>query len=761
MLAGTVQERSVNYPAPPNTVYPAIDFETFSPAGFVWDPARGKWSAPKGATRKGISAVGVAVYTEHPGAEVLSCSYDLLDGRGVRFWKPGMPSPRDLFDHLDGGGNLEAHNLMFEFMTWMNICVPKYGWPSLEPYRAQLRCSMARCHVSGLPGALEKVGDALSLPVQKDKEGRRLLNKFSIPRDPTKRDARWRILPEEDPEDAARLYSYNATDVKTEKAVAGAVPDFSPAELRFWQLDQEMNWRGIAIDRKGVRDCAAVLDQAVERYGAECEAITGGIKPTQIQQLRGWLAGRGWSLGSLDAEAVDEALKWDLDPLSRRVLEIRSLVGSASVKKLYAIDNMAARDDRLKDLLVHHGARTGRPTAHGPQPLNLPKDGPALVTCSEGCGKPFAPHHDACPWCGAAREPGAKGRWEPATMVDPVLEVMASRSLALVEWYFGDAVQAIKGCIRSLFVAGPGHVFMASDYSAIEAVVIAELAGEEWRQQAFREGKPIYLLSAAKITGRTLEEYEAYREQHGEHHPDRQKIGKVAELGLGFGGWLGAWRQFDNSDAFTDEEVKGHILAWRAASPAIVEFWGGQKRENPYGSGERWRVEYFGVEGAAVQAIKFPGLVFDCKGIKFFMRDGNLIVRLLSGRELTYRSPWLAPKTGPWDAPWEMDIFYMTWNTNPKYGPMGWVPMKTYGGRLTENIVQATAHCILRHAIENLWAAGYRTVLHVYDEVVVEVPEGFGSLEELEAIMGQMPPWAAGWPVRAAGGWVGKRYRKD
>lgn len=465
-------------------------------------------------------------------------------------------------------------------------------------------------------------------------------------------------------------------------------------------------------------------------------------------------------LTSLDADAVEAALtRDDLPPEVRRVLEIRQLTGSASVKKLYAMENQASHDDRLRNLIVHHGARTGRPTGEGPQPLNLPRSGPKLEWCAS-CERPSR-REPLCRWCGAVfqpPDPQKPPRWTP-DMVPYVLEIMSSHSLAMVERFFGDALLAISGCLRSLFVAAPGHDLIASDYSSIEAVVLAMLAGEQWRIDTLRNKDDIYLVSVAKIRGLPVEHYLNYKQMHGDHHHDRW-IGKISELALGFGGHLGALRgmevQYKVDLQMTDDEAKATIKAWRAASPAIVEFWGGQWRGPP------WRREYaelFGVEGAAISAVQSPGVPRDFRGLIFLydpVRD-VMTIRLPSGRRLTYHAPRLAQSGRNAD---EWSLSYMTWNSNPKYGSLGWVRMSTFGGRLTENIVQAVAHDILRHAILTLRAAGYPTVLHVYDEVVVEVPEGFGSLEEVESIMSTMPPWAHDWPVRASGGWRGRRYRK-
>lgn len=735
---------------------PTMDFETYSEAGFVWDAANNKWTCLPNApqSKKGLEVVGANVYTEHPTCEVLTLSFDLCDGHGVERWRPGLPLPHRLFAHLAAGRPIEAHNAMFERLVWENVCVPKYGFPPLNPYL--LRCSMATARVNNLPGALANLGDVLEVDAKKDKDGTRLLNKFSIPRNPTKGDPRVRITVADDPDDAELLYRYCDRDVLAEQQCAQRMEPMASAELYFWLVDQEINHRGLGIDRQGVRDCIAVLEQALDQYGQECVALTG-FQPGQLAELRGWLAAQGVHVADMQADTVEMMLgKPDLPPAARRVFEIRSLIGSASVKKLYAMEYQASGDDRLRNLIVHHGARTGRPTGEGPQPLNLPKAGPGLVWCG-ACERPHKPSADACPWCNVPYPPiERKGRWQPA-MVPHVLEIMAARSLGLVEWFFGDALLCIMGCVRGLFQAGPGHELIASDYSAIEAVVLAMLAGEQWRIDAFVNNEPIYLVGASKITGTPLAEYIRYFEQHGDHHPDRQYIGKVSELACGFGGWIGSYKAFGSEEP--DDVIKAQILAWRAASPAIVEFWGGQFRGPP------WRREYaelFGMEGSFIAAVLQRGAEIRpaCSpAISFlYATDRDVLhITLPSGRRLAYAEPRLAPSRRNAD---ESEISYMTWNSNPKYGAMGWVRMNTYGGKLTENIVQAVAHDILRGAILRLRDAGYPTVLHVYDEIVVEVPEGLGSVEQVEQLMLPTEPWAAGWPIRASGGWRGKRYRK-
>lgn len=729
---------------------PTFDFETYSEAGHIWEVDR--WKAPPGATKKGLPAIGAPVYTEHPSAEVLTLSYDLLDGKGLRRWKPGDAPPIDLWLHVTAGKPLEAHNIMFEYLVWMNICVPKYGWPPLGNVSG-LRCSMAQARVNSLPGALGKLGAALGLDIQKDKRGGALLDKFSVPRKPTKANPTTRISPADEPDEFEALCVYCDQDVRAEQAASSDPRNapMTPAELEFWQVDQEINRRGLALDRKGVRDCIAVMEQAISQYGKECEAITGGIGPSQVQALIGWLSAKGVRTSSLDEEHLTALLaRSGLAPDVRRVLEIRAEVGSASVKKVYAFERYCSHDDRLRNLIVHHGARTGRPTGSGPQVLNLPKAGPKLADCT-ACAMPRLPDDRPCPWCAQSAGVSSSPAWRPE-YTDPVLQVMTTRDLDTVERFFGKALLAISGCVRGLLQAGPGKKLLSSDYSAIEAVVAAAIAGEEWRLQTFREKRDIYLVSASKITGTTYGAYLAHEAETGQKHRDRQNIGKVAELALGYGGWIGAWRAFDPDEANkSDDDIKNIILAWRNASPAIVEAWGGQPS---------WRRdEYYGCEGAFIQAIQNPGVDYYavmCR-FRYFHETDLLRIYLPSGRYLTYHQPRLTPSDRRAGT---LAIRYRTENSNPKYGPVGWVEMETWGSRIFENIDQAIAHCIQRYSILLHRAHGYPTVLAVYDENVAEVEESFGSVEEYERLMAVMPPWAEGWPIRADGGWSGKRYRK-
>lgn len=673
---------------------------------------------------------------------------------------------------------------------------------------------MAKSRAFSLPGALGNAGTVLDLEFKKDPEGDRLIKKFSIPRNPTAKDKRKRILPSEDPVDGPALYGYNERDIVTEAEASSRTPDLNADELQYWLLDQEINHRGVQMDRAGISNCSHIVKLALIKYDAELLALTGGTvaKASQVKQLQGWLGAHGVVLPNMRKATVAEALKVDdgltaarrelrqkyaweiremmarddtldeediddgtaqgpmpMPAVARRALELRQLVGSAAVKKVFTMQNMLSMFGRLHDLFTYYGARTGRTTGNDAQPTNLPNSGPKLHCCP-GCARHFRGDAKACAWCHMPVSPLRKlVDWNPVAVEDALL-IIGSRSLEVVEHYFGDAMAAVSGCLRGLFVAAPGKDLICSDYSSIEAVVLAMIAGEQWRIEVFRTHGKIYEMSAAKISGVPFEEFmrhAGYTDAElldagwytrkpatpGSHHPLRKTIGKVAELASGYQGWIGSWVAFGADEFMTEEEMKEAILAWRAASPAIVDFWGGQKRKV---NGRTWVDELFGVEGMFISALLNPGVQYEFRGFKFLYRDDVLFLTLLSGRHMAYHRPRLEPSDRGGHA-----ISYEGWNTNPKNGAVGWIRMRTWGGRLTENIVQATARDIQWFGMLNLSRAGYSIVLHVYDEDIAEVPEGFGSVAEFETIMSTMPSWAAGWPIRANGGWRGKRYRKD
>jgi DNA polymerase len=750
-----------------STIIADMDFETYSEAGYEWDSYENKWIGLPGANDKGLFCTGAARYTEHPSAEVLSLAYDLKDGSGPRLWLPSFDYlPEDLFQHLADGKLIEAWNCQFERWVWMHICQKKYGFPPL-PF-GQLRDAMAKARAHALPGGLDACSKVLGCH-PKDPRGKKLLDKFSIPRNPTKNDERRRIFCRQEKQEAQALYEYNLKDIQVEAEISSKIPDLNDNELKFWQCDQAINLRGVKVDLEMVDACIAIVEQAHYRYTRELSEITNGYvtSVSEIQKIKTWAVENcGVFLPDVTESTVSkylENLKEAIDPQVlkvRRILQIRSLIGSSSVKKLYAMKNQVTSDGRLHDLFLYHTARTGRASGQGPQPQNLPNSGPEVILC-DVCNKSYT-SYDAetgvCSWCGklgvkdyayfVIQKVIRKKEWNERAIED-AFESITPGDLSCVEFFWDDPIAVISGCLRSLFIAEKDKNLICSDYSAIEAVVLAALAGEQWRLDVFNTHGKIYEMSASKITGIPFEEFEKHKKETGNHHPARKKVGKVAELASGYQGWTGAWKQFGADEFFSEEEIKKNILAWRKASPKIVEMWGGQFRH--------WNSELYGLEGAAVSAIANPGKEYSYRGITYVVHLDVLYCRLLSGRYLTYHKPRLQPHV---DSKKGLQLSFEGWNSNQKYGAPGWIRLTTYGGKLTENVVQATARDILAHAIVNLEERGYPVVLHVHDEIVCEIPKGWGSIEEFELIMSTMPSWAKGWPIKANGGWRGQRYRK-
>lgn len=737
-----------------------LDFETYSEAGMFFDGKR--WRSVAGSQQGGLPAVGAAVYAEHPSAEVLIACYQ-FPGQLVQTWVPGMSNPEDLLEHVRRGGLVHAFNSMFEWLLWDRVCRRLYAWPELR--LENMRDTMAAVRAYGLPGKLANAASAMDMPQQKDKIGMSLIRRFSIPRSPTKKDLRLRNYMGHDHENAFLFYNYCAQDVRVESTLASAVPSLSEYELEVWKLDQKINERGVAVDVEAMQNCRRVVSAISERYTAELQHLTNGRIESagQVGEIQSMLAEYGIKIPDMQADTITRVLdnKTHLvhaHPWAKRVLEIRSMLASASVKKLGALERTLCADGRVRGLFMYYGAeRTGRWAGRGAQPQNFPR-GDAEVTVCRSCGTRQG-LRDPCIACGGAPE---KAKWN----FDFALEALKSfrdsdLDGAIARW--GDVLSVVAGSLRSLFVAAPGHRFVCSDYSAIEAVVLAALAGEEWRLEVFRTHGKIYEMSASKITGMSLDEYLAYKKRTGENHPDRQKIGKTAELASGYQGWVGAWKAFGADKHMTDDEIECNVKRWREESPAIVDFWRG-------------------LESAAINAVMSPGHFYRYRDIQYYCDGKVLRCYLPSGRPLVYHKPrvlqdWRVRISGSTAVMWasemeswqsigyawpaKMRMFFWGWNSNPKYGAMGWVEQQTYGGRLTENVVQAASRDLLAHGMLHADRAGYNIVMHVHDEIVCEQPEGHGSVEELERLMGTLPTWAEGWPVFARGGWQGREFRKD
>lgn len=742
------------------TVLPSLDFETYSEAGFVIADGVVKGAGPRGTG--GLPLVGTPVYAEHPTAEILSAAYDLKDGAGVRLWVPGMPTPADLLDHVRSGGLLAAWNATFEFWIWNIVGRRRHNWPPLP--LGQTRCDMAKARRFSLPGALGKAAAVLGTP-GKDPEGGRLIQKLTRPHSATKHRPATRWTPATAWPDFAAMYRYNAQDVVAEDAAALRIPDLTPDELATWQLDQTINVRGVAVDMETLRAAVDVLGQVERKYTLRLATLTAGAvgSASEVERLRGWLSDQGVSLPDLQAETVRGALARDLPPQAREALLIRDELSAANVKKLRALLAQVSSDGRLRDQYMYCGAdRTGRASAGGVQLQNITAKGPKTAFC-EACGRYFgaaAETAQGCPRCGCAFAVRAEPEWTIGAVLQAVEDIRA-RDLSHIEHVWGSAIDVLCGCLRGLFVAAPGKKLICVDFSAIEAVVAACVSLCRWRIDVFSTHGKIYEASAANATGIPFDEILDYKKRTGSHHPARKGVGKIRELAGGYGGWIGAWKNF-GADAYfdSDEAIKADVLKWRAESPEIVEMWGGQFRWCGPGKWD-YRPELYGLEGCAIRAVMEPGRCFGHNGITYGVHDDVLYCRLPSGRFLHYHRPRLAGADDKLNRGPAVQLTFEGYNSNATRGPVGWVRMETYGGRLFENVVQAVAADIQFAALRRCEQAGYTIVMHTHDEGCAEVPDSPEySVERMVEIMSERPEWASWWPIRAAG-WEHQRYQKD
>ena len=573
-----------------------------------------------------------------------------------------------------------AHNSAFE-----RACLTRYLSRDLPP--EEWEDTMILAAMNGLPLSLDAAGAALELRDQKIREGTALISYFCKPCKPTiANGGRTRNRPEHAPDKWERFKAYCKRDVEVEQAIYRRLRNFpvTDFERKVWALDARINERGVRIDSGLVAAAIAQNEAFTTRRMAEMRRLTGLENPNSVAQLKDWLETAGMSADSLNKAAVLELKDKATDPATRRVLELRQQLGKTSVTKYEAMQSAVCADGRVRGLLQYYGAgRTGRWAGRLVQVQNLPQNHLA------GLGL--------------------------------VRELVRERDLETLELCFDSVPDVLSQLIRTAFVAGEGNIFHVADYSAIEARVIAYLAGEKWRMDVFRSGGDIYCSSASAM-------FRVPVVKHGVNGHLRQK-GKIAELACGYGGGVGALRAFGaDKMGLTEEEMQDIVTQWRAASPAIPRFW----RD---------------AESAAVRAINNPGrtTTVPC-GVKY-RRDGDALrCRLPSGRILSY-----------WDAKLDTDgsICFMGQNQTTRR----WEKTGTWGGKLVENIVQAYARDCLAVAMVRLAEEGWKICFHVHDEVIVEAPIGT-SWEQVAEVMGRPIDWAPGLLLRGDG-YSTPFYRKD
>lgn len=578
-----------------------------------------------------------------------------------------------------------AYNAAFEW-----YCLSKhFGISDPSVWLRQWRCTMVHGLYCGLIGGLGKVGEVLGLPPdkQKDRIGGALIQRFCVPGKNGKP-----APPAQEPEKWELFKSYCIQDVVTEMEVERRLSAFPVPDTvqREWEQDMRVNLRGVRLDMDLAEGAVRFSEAENEGLVAQAAAVTGLKNPNSPAQLKRWLSEQlGEEVDSLSKAAVEEYLEREELPLKvRRALELRQRLGKTSVSKYKAMLDCVCPDGRIRGLLQFYGAsRTGRWAGRLVQMQNLPRN--------------------------YIKE------------LDYARELVRTGSVWELSFAFGNVPDTLSQLIRTAFIPAPGHKFAVADFSAIEARVIAWLAGEKWRMAAFANGEDIYCASASHIFGVPVV-------KHGENGHLRQK-GKVAELACGYGGSVGAMKAMGGAD-MSDEELKQIVDDWRKASPHIVRLW-------------------YQLEDAAFSTLKtgspsvVNGLVFRYEGTFDGMR--YLTIELPSGRKLFYANPFFGKNRFDNDS-----MHYYGVNTG------NWTELETYGGKLTENIVQAIARDCLAAALQRIEAAGYDIVMHIHDEVILDVPEERADLDAVCRLMCEPISWAPGLLLNADG-FVGDYYKKD
>ena len=631
-----------------------------------------------------LAKTGVYRYVESPDFEILLFAYS-LDGGSVQQidLACGEKIPSEILSALEDETVTKwAFNANFE-----RICLSRFlGYPTGDYLKPDSwKCSMVWAAYMGLPLSLEGVGAVLGLEKQKLTESKDLIKYFCQPCAPTKTNGqRTRNLPEHAPDKWLAFKRYNIRDVETEMSIQARLLKY-PMPDSVWEeyrLDQEINDRGVGLDMELVRQAIQMDGRSRSELTQAMKELTSLDNPNSVQQMKQWLADNGVETDTLGKKAVAELLK-TAPPQLQKVLTLRQQLAKSSVKKYQAMETAVCADGRARGMFQFYGAnRTGRWAGRIIQMQNLPQN--HLDDLSEARGLVRAGGFDA------------------------------------LEMLYEDVPDTLSQLIRTAFVPQENRKFIVADFSAIEARVIAWLAGEKWRQDVFAEGKDIYCASASQMFGVPVE-------KHGVNGHLRQK-GKIAELALGYGGSVGALKAMGALEmGLSEDELPALVSAWRQANPKIVQFW--------------WAVDRAVMDAVARRTTtKTHGIIFSA-------RNGMLFITLPSGRSLSYVKPKIGENRFGGDC-----ITY-----EGVGGTKKWERIDSYGPKFVENIVQATSRDILCYAMKTLRCCSI--VMHIHDEVVIEADRRM-SLQAVCDQMGRTPPWASGLQLRADG-YETDFYKKD
>ena len=621
-----------------------------------------------------LRKTGVYKYAADPSTDIWCMAYKAPWSDDVLVWQPGDERDTYLEDWIMAGGLLSAWNSQFERTIWNEIMIGRYQWPATRI--KQWRCTMAQASAMGLPRSLGQAAAVLGVEEQKDKTGAALMLRMARPRK-VNADGSYTWWNTKDKVEA--LVAYCRQDVRTELSVAEVLNEMPDSERRLYQLDQRINDRGVALDVDLVHRVKALASNASTEIDAEIQRLTKGqVKAaTNGMDLVAWLNSHGIATKSVDKQTVARLLTSDkLHPVIREVLTLRQNGAKSSTAKYDAMLHAVNEDGRMRGLLVYHGAATGRWSGKLVQPQNFPR---------------------------------------PQKKQDELDAIIAKLKAGEDVSEHGAGTVLASDLLRSMLVAEDGHRLMFADYSAIEARVLAWVAGQNDLVETFRKGGDVYKEMASAIYNVDVENVT----------DGQRQVGKMAILGCGYG--MGGKRFAEQCATMgikvDEDEAKRIVSVYREKNNRIAQYW----RD---------------VEQDFVDMVKEAG------------RVGTVGLPLPSGRSLTYHNPRIIQRETPWGA--MRDTAQVdTLNSVTRQ----WTSQIIWGGLLTENVVQATARDMMATAMMALEVKGYNVILSVHDEIISEVPDNFGSLDEMIDIMTRVPAWAKGCPINAEGK-EGKRYRK-
>lgn len=674
-----------------------------------------------------ITEAGAYEYARHPSTEILCVSYVYGNRETLKTAKPTLLVP-PTNKAIDEGfcyyltlpdTVLVAHNSFFE-QCITKFVLPKYHRLLRSDEAANIpikrwicTASLARYH--GLPGKLAEAAAALKLAHQKDAEGHRIMLKLSRPRKPSKTNPATRWTPQTAPEDFQKLYSYCVTDTNVERELFLRLPPLPPIERKIWKLDQKMNHRGFAVDRKLVTSALYCIERETTFLDKKFRKLTGLNSARQRDEMLRWLASKGMSLPNLQAGTIADLLEngtckgATFDHASNEdaadayaALEIRQAISKSSTAKFAAFDARSRSDGRARDNTIYHGAHTGRQSGTGLQPQNLFKS--------------TLPHDD----------------------VLAGIELIRERDITAIRALYQRPMELYASVLRSCIVAPKGKILDVGDFATIEVRVLFWLAGHKKGLDALRKGEPIYSQMAAKIFDEDADAIEAGHKAGKKEDYRKRQLGKATVLGAGFGIGVGGEKFVQAAKVLAGLDISVALAqkcveTYREENPQIVNFWSV-------------------IETAACKALENPGKAYK-HGFLIWRKEKDwLTCELPIGRKLFYYSPKMQKMPSLYGE--KMALTYRGVDSKTKQ----FLRMSTWGGKLTENVVQAVARDLLMEALLRLEKNGHKPVLPVHDEIVCERDgDGFGA--EMFSLMAEVPEWCPDLPVNVAG-WSEKRYRK-